>query len=152
MPSMLVLQHGRVTGSKMKPIEIEFLADPRKGWAWWAFGFVAIALVCVTIWKVQEYRQASELLESEIATLKASIASRAVAVVPTDRRKLESKRAIAKLLQQDLGTMFAAVESLRLPDVRLKNLSFEASSNAIRIEYELNSMTQVDLAPEKRTA
>ena len=41
---------------------------------------------------------------------------------------------------QNLNKVFASAENLKEPDTRLRNLSFDGSSSALRLEFEIDSL------------
>lgn len=131
----------------MKRVGIEFMRQPT--WlAVWLPACLAVGVTAGMLYaKGRSVQNAARSVESQTARL--TLQARSVRDATAKARAaqaadsgLQQQRTVAKLLRQDWNPAFATVESLQLPGIRLVQLSFDASSQAVRIEYEVESVAQ----------
>jgi hypothetical protein len=124
----------------MKALHMDFV--PRSRWrAIWiiaAAGMVALAVAYLpSFWKLYQYQRASE---QSITLLRQQATPPVASGKPPIDPRLGHARQTADLLQRDLNGVFALIENMQEPNVRLRNLSFDSVGNMVRLEYELDSM------------
>lgn len=127
----------------MKPVRIDFVEDNSRLWAWFFVLAVAAALIGATATHWIRLRQDTAVRTAEAAALQlqADAVRKAQAAVTNPR--LASTQRAAKLLQQDLNGVFAVVENYKEPGVRLRAITIDVTGNAVRVEYDLDSVQKV---------
>ncbi len=125
----------------MKALHIDFVPSPlwRAIWAITALSLVGAAIAFLPpIWK-QYQRQRK--LDQSIALLhqQATPPVRTTLMVQTNPRLANSRQA-ADLLQRDINGVFAVVEALKEPNLRLSRLSLDNMGGTVQLEYEFESM------------
>lgn len=123
----------------MKPIRIEFIEDTRWRAVWTMTVLACTIIVGYTVWQWRVDAAAIKAIEEQIADVKRKAAEVQAAQNRVDPRGA-SVKAMTKLLQRDLNKVFAVVENVQEPGVRLRSLSLDESSGSLRLEYELESM------------
>jgi hypothetical protein len=124
----------------MKALHIDFV--PRTQWrSIWLLAVVAAAALAATTlptyWKL--YRHQRSLEQSILLLRQQTVSPATPSTMPTDPRVANSRQA-ADLLQRDLNSVFTLIESVKEPQVRLRNLSLDSAAGTARIEYELDSI------------
>jgi hypothetical protein len=129
----------------MKPVCIEFVQSRRWRAVWGVSWLATVALVAVAGWLwLQRNGQTGEL-NTRIEEVKSQIQlARTPAVVASDPRKSSTEHAI-RFLRTDYNKVFAVVENLNEPGARLRALSFDASSNTLRLEYDLDTVVKASV-------
>lgn len=130
----------------MKPVQINFVPDTRWRRLWAAAALCVLGLIGTAGWYVWQINAAIKELEARIGTAQQQLKDLRLPS-PTDPRYASAEQA-ARLLQQDLNKAFAAVENLKEPGVRLRNLHLDAAANALRLEYELDSVGKASTITE----
>lgn len=118
-----------------------------------ATALVGIALIVgVRQWQVvSEQRQ---WLESETAKVAEKIAQlKKSTESPQEKTVAANPLAKAKdIVRQDMNPIFKAIEGIKVPNARLKQLTLEASSHMVQVTYELSQATQVTQITEALNA
>lgn len=126
----------------VKPIRIDFVHG--QGWrtVWVCAAVVCVALVAATAWKWQKLDRATRETRDQIAAIEQELQrARTPVLTKVDPRQTSIDQAV-KLLSQDLNKAFATVEGLQEPGVRLRTLTLDATSNTLRLEYDLDSVVK----------
>lgn len=124
----------------MKSIRIDFIQDKRWRWIWITCLLFGTVLSGVTVWQWQKSDRAIRETESRLQIVRQKLSQlSAPKESPLNPRQGSAEQA-AKLLQQDLNKVFATIENLKEPGTRLRNLSLDGSSGALRLEYEIDSV------------
>jgi hypothetical protein len=124
----------------MKALHIDFVTRTQWRGIWLLAVVAAAAAVATTLptyWKV--YQNQRNLEQSILLLRQKAVAPATQSTMPTDPRVANSRHA-ADLLQHDLNSVFTLVESIKEPNVRLRNLSLDIATGTARIEYELDSI------------
>lgn len=126
----------------MKSVRIEFV--PSKSWR---LIWVAVALLCVSIVVLASLRwrgitSATALIEQSVLQAQDQIRQRSIREIPVAEPKQASAQQAAILLQRDLNAAFLVAENMQEPKVKLKSFNYEAATNTLRLEYELDSMAR----------
>jgi hypothetical protein len=125
----------------MKTLHIEFIHSQKWKWVW------LVAAVCVSasgILYVRQYREHAnerKIVEMHIHELNKQLLP--IVVQPTavnPRRNTDLH--VANTLQNDLNRVFTAIEVVKEPNTRLRNLSLDASSSTVRLEYEIDTVAR----------
>jgi hypothetical protein len=124
----------------MKALHIDFV--PRTHWrtVWLATAMAIMALAAITLptyWKA--YQNQRSLDQSILLLRQQPVAAVQALKVPIDAR-LANTRQAADLLQRDLNGVFTLLESIKEPNVRLRNLSLDSATGTARLEYEVDSI------------
>lgn len=112
---------------------------------WWgAAGMCALVTLGwgLAIWKLQaEHAELQTKLSQVEEKIKAQIEQRRARQqwVDAHRERLEK---IKPRLELDLNPVFDAIESIALPQVRLRHLDLDASTQTVQLSYEMASMAQ----------
>jgi len=125
----------------MKTLHIEFIHPQKWKWVW------LVAVVCVSasgMLYARQYREhvnERKVVETHIHELNKQllpIAAQPIAVNPRRNTDLQA----ANALQNDLNRVFTAIEVVKEPNTRLRNLSLDASSSTVRLEYEIDTVAR----------
>jgi hypothetical protein len=125
----------------MKTLHIEFIHSQR----WKLIWLLAVACVSASgILYARQYRKLSnerKVAETRINELNKQllpIAAQPIAANPRRNTDLQ----VANALQNDLNRVFTAIEVVKEPNTRLRNLSLDASSSTVRLEYEIDTVAR----------
>ena len=126
----------------MTPIHINFAVNRQWRWVWVFALLVCLVLISAAAWRGMAAQQALLRERQGIENLQARLQQIKVpAVVKIDPQQ-QSKAQAAKLLNMDLNGIFVAVENLKLPGVRLTSIAFDAGTNKLRLDYELDTLAK----------
>jgi uncharacterized membrane protein YcjF (UPF0283 family) len=130
----------------MRSVRIDFV-EPRAGKFIWAVAaLVVFAIVVITGAKVWQLRQHRVVLEQQQAALQAQqlqrLAQAQPAVPPKGNQRAVSEAAAQRLLRRDWNRLYDAIETPALAKVRLLQLTMDAGTGLVVLEYELESMAQ----------
>jgi hypothetical protein len=125
----------------MKTLHIDFVES--KHWQLlWALAVVAVMAIGLVYGrqyqKLSEERKSIELLATELRQKLVPEPSNPTAANPRTGHGLQ----VASHLQNDLNLVFTLIEAVKEPNARLRTLSVDASSNILRLEYEIDSMAR----------
>jgi hypothetical protein len=126
----------------MKPLQYEFVEPTAWRWVW---GFALIAGVCIAGAGLVAYQKTvtqHTALQDKLATLQGQLTRAQVQPIVAGSPQLASLQRVAKHVQQDMNVVFAAPENLQESGTRLKGLTWDASSNTLKLEFELDSVVQ----------
>jgi hypothetical protein len=125
----------------MKTLHIEFIHSQRWKWVWL---LSAVGVSVSGILYAMQYRELSnarKVVETHIHELNKQllpIAAQPIAANPRRNTDLQ----VANTLQNDLNRVFTAIEVVKEPNTRLRNLSLDASSSTVRLEYEIDTVAR----------
>lgn len=125
----------------MRPLRIDFVEDQR--WrAIWIIGGALLALLLITYQALayQNSRQQNELRQ-ELESLQARMSAQA-SERPLDKRH-DHALLMAKLLQTDYNKVFQALETLKEPGIRLRQLQVDNTTGRVRVDYEFESLDKI---------
>ena len=126
----------------MKPIQINFAENRQWRWIWMFAVLVCLTMISAVAWYGLEVRQELQRKRQDIEDMQVKLQQLKVpAVVKPDLRQ-QSKVQAAKLLNMDLNWMFVAVENLKLPGVRLTSIAFDAGTNRLRLDYDVDTLAK----------
>ena len=123
----------------MKSVRIDFVPDWRVRLILPSAAVIALAILTVAglnWWKTAE--QVRDL-KAQTAAIQSQIEAAKKQSVPPENLRAQHAARIAAWLQQDLNPIFATIENSKLPGARLRSLAFDAPSDSIRLEYDLDS-------------
>ncbi|OOG37826.1 hypothetical protein [Polaromonas sp. A23] len=124
----------------MKSIQIDFIQDKRWRWIWIACLLSGVLLSGVTVWQWQKSDRAIRETGSRIEGVRQKLSQLNAPKESLPNPRHGSAEQAAKLLQQDLNKVFATIENLKEPGTRLRNLSLDGASGALRLEFEIDSV------------
>jgi hypothetical protein len=134
-----------VLGDAMKPVRIEFITAPRWPLVWLPAA-VAIAIGAGAFYAVHQSldgstsalraKTARVMLESQALRQARAQAAAAQAADPAANHL----KSIGRQLRADWNPAFATIENLAQHNTRLLFFSIDASSESIRLEYEVPTM------------
>ncbi len=126
----------------MKPVRIEFVQQQRWRGVWVVALLVCLALVAVGASHWLQRERGARDVDTRISELTAQIVrSQTPITIKVDPRQASTEQAI-QFLHRDYNKVFATVENLKEPGVRLRGLTLEVSSNTLRLEYDLESIVK----------
>lgn len=131
----------------MKRVRIDF--TQRRPWlgVWVAACLLTGLMAGAVVVKVRALDQATRDIEARGVQIAAqalalrTAADKLLAAQAADPRTARL-RDINELLRLDWNPAFATIENLQLPGARIVQVSFNAASEAIRIEYEVETVAQ----------
>jgi hypothetical protein len=77
-------------------------------------------------------------IQRQISVSKAQLSKLVAPSASTLDARQSSAMKAAALLQFDLNAVFASIENVKEPGIRLRNMSLDVSAGSIRLEYELD--------------
>ncbi len=126
----------------MKSSPIEFI--PSKAWIGiWCTAMVCfLSLIALFAPKALRHHQKYRLTEQKIVEFKQNrtVDKSVLVKLPSDR--LNHSQQAAVLLQTDLNSVFTLIEKTKEANVRLRSLSIDSPSQAVRLDFELDSMVR----------
>ena len=126
----------------MKSLQIEFVRNRSWRLLSGSAGTVCLAVLGMAAWHSWQGGIARrELSEQTTSAIQLAQRLREQRQAPIDPRR-PNAQLVAQLLQQVLNVMFATVVSVKEPGTGLRSHSFDASSNALHLEYELDSLAR----------
>lgn len=126
----------------MKAVDIDFLPRrPPRRWPWWLASVVLFGIAGYQVVKLAELRREIAALERQAAERAAEEARRPPPPPPPPWAREAAE--IARWASLDISGVFAAIESARVPGVRLTSLDIDAPSSTARIELEIHDMGDV---------
>lgn len=142
----------------MKAVKINFVRRKMYPWIWGVAGLIACGLVTGFIAKAHQNKtekaaltlQAQEI-QSKLQALQASTPSLSSSM-DADAAKKRQANQIAQTLQSDLGKALRTLETLKIPTVKLRNLSIDNAQGTIDIDLELANLAQVSTVGESLAA
>lgn len=126
----------------MKSLHLEFVEPTAWRWVW---GITLVAALCSAGAGLAAYQQAFTqhiATKEKLATLRTQLSRALVHPATTVSPQLASLQRIAKQVQQDMNLVFTAAENLKEPGTRIKGLTWDASSNTLKFEVELDSVVK----------
>lgn len=109
----------------------------------WAVALVlALGIVGATGWRAWESLQATQTLQGQLAQFKQQAQQLQAQLSPPVNPRHDNLTQAAKLLQQDLGKVFAVIENLKEEGVRLRAVKLDAGSGTLHLEYELDTLAR----------
>lgn len=132
----------------MNPVHIEFVENTR--WRWVSGGALVVGgcLLAYCMWRADQISQATQQEGARIAAAQTQLQLlRTPAPTVADPRGASTQLA-AQLLQLDLNKAFATIENLQAPGARLRGLTLDATSNTLRLEYELDAVDKASTITE----
>jgi hypothetical protein len=136
----------RVTARPMGTVVANEIRRARR-WNWLLLGIGALA--CTAFFAgLQQWRSVSaerQTFETEISGMNAKIAQIKKSAEPMPEKAVTANPlAKAKdMVRLDMNPVFKAIEGIKIPNARLKQLTLEASSRTVQVTYELGQATQV---------
>jgi hypothetical protein len=132
---------GNALAACMKTLNIQFIHT--KHWQWlWCLATVGLAGLLITYapryYQLSKERQGTQTLTTQLSQQAVPAPA---APKPADPRGAHIQQ-VASALQNDLNRVFTLVEAVKEPNTRLRNLSLDAPSSTVRLEYELDSMAR----------
>ncbi len=109
---------------------------------WFVAAFLMLGVLSFfgpNIWRMRE--EASRL-DVQIEAAKKQLEKLRTPQAPIVDPRQASATQAARLLQMDLNKVFATVENLKLPGVRLRVLDVDTLANTVRLEYEFPSLVE----------
>ncbi len=124
----------------MKPVRIQFV-EPR-AWKviWLVTGVILLSIAGFTGWQVWQQHQIRKGLQVELDRLQVELKARAAPVAPAVNPREASEKAAQHLLQWDWNRVFDSIENPELGTARLVQISVEAETGDVRLEYELENI------------
>jgi hypothetical protein len=107
---------------------------------WLMAALVVLAMAATSAIKLRQSQRDQRALSQTLATLRAQPVAANTVAAPLGNPRLEYSRQAAHGLQTNLNNVFTLVENVKEPSVRLRNLSLDNASDAVRLEYELDSL------------
>lgn len=129
----------------MKPVQIQFVAPRAWRPIWLISALLLIALLSHTGWRVWQQHQLRLGLQAQLAHLQAQSTTRSTPTLPDIDPRHTSAQAARRLLQRDWNRVFDAVEDPALSQARLVQMSVDAATGDVRLEYELESFAHASL-------
>jgi len=128
----------------MKTVQIEFVEPRAWKFIWAAAAVVALAITITTAVKVWQLRQQQAEIAKELVNLHdrqlQRLAQEKINAPPKDNPRAASEAAARRLLQRDWNQLYDAIETPALGKVRLVQLSFDAVTGQVMLEYELDTI------------
>lgn len=124
----------------MKPIDIQFVQNRNWRWVWAAAAVCTGLLIYGLIWRLVSIHSAQTETFGHIKVLNQQLQTLRSPNPPKVNPRQASLAQSAQLLQQDVNLIFAAVESLQEPGVRLHSLVLDNGTSILRLEYDLESL------------
>jgi hypothetical protein len=142
----------------MKAVKINFVHRRAYPWIWGIAGLIACGLVAGFMAKAHQVKsekaaltiQAQEM-QSKLLALQASKPS-PLSAFDTDIAKKRQANQIALTLQSDVGKALRTLETLKIPAVKLRNLTIDNAQGFIDIDLELGNLVQVSAVGEALSA
>jgi hypothetical protein len=112
------------------------------------FGF-AIALLSILVGiaiATQQLKREATQLQTQTTAIQSGQAERqrrAQELEDLQRREAVAWQKIGQHLQTDLNPLFTTLESLQIPQIKLRAFSFESASQTVQATYELMSLNQL---------
>jgi hypothetical protein len=130
----------------MKPIHFDFSAKPVYRRVWTLFVILAVFVLGAFGWQISEFKQKNETIAAQVKEAQAKMSPTQAKPAATGQPSYApafSRQAnlAAQLLQADLNKAFTALESLKIPGVRLQSLSLSASQNLVEVEFEFTQLS-----------
>jgi hypothetical protein len=126
----------------MKPIRIDFAQDRRWQWLWPAAAISGLCIIGLAGWQWRQNSAAAHGMESRTEALRVQLARLSAPKEAAFNPKQASAEQAGKLLRQDLNKVFASVENLKEPGIRLRQLSLDGTSGTLRLEFELDTVAK----------
>ncbi len=127
----------------MKPIHFEFIEDRRWRLVWAIALVLAVVIVSAALLHWRKLRLVDGTVHQQITALVAK-ERRAEMPLPTQSMpRLGNASQAARLLQFDMNKIFASIENLQLTGVKVRGVTFDASSELVNLEMEVSNMSSV---------
>ena len=125
----------------MKSLRIDFIEDQRWRYTWIATGVLLALLLIVYQTLAHQSAAQQNALRQQLDGLQSSWQAN-TAERPQDRRHAHALL-IAKQLQTDHNKVFQALETLKEPGIRLRQLQIDGATGRVRVEYEFESLDKI---------
>jgi type II secretory pathway component PulL len=127
----------------VRPVRIDFI-DDKKWRAIWIITGAVLALVLIAYLALahQNTRHQNEL-HQELESLRTKMLAQASAR-PADKRHAHAL-IMARLLQTDYNKVFQALETLKEPGIRLRQLHVDSATGRVRVEYEFENLDKISM-------
>ena len=133
----------------MKKVNIEFIEDHRWRLVWFMTLIFCLVFFSSVAWFSYQSFQEKQELNHQTQNARLLMPSKVVAVATKQDSRYASSIKAASVLQFDLNKVFSTIENISEPTTRLINLTFDASTGSLRLEYELNSIEVAVVMTEK---
>lgn len=126
----------------MKPVRIDFIPDQRWRVLWAVALLLALSMLGAAGWRAWQTWKSTQTLQSQIAQAQQQAQEFRAQLNPPANPRHDSLVQAAKLLRQDLGKAFAAIENLKEDGVRLRAFNLDANSGTLQLEYEIDNLAR----------
>jgi hypothetical protein len=136
-------------GCNMKKLSIEFVRNQNWRWIWAFVGVCSIALILVSTrdWRINSAD--TTLIENQLELLRKPVLNVGKpSETKLDDRYSSTSKALT-LIQQDLNAVFATIENINDPAIRLSSMALDVPAGVLRLEYELDSIEVAVILTEK---
>lgn len=133
----------------MREINIEFIEDRRWRFLWSVIAIVCAGLLIAMTWLGYQISQEKREINLQIQSTRLMMPSAPIVGIQKQDARYASSLKAASLLQFDLNKVFSTIENIAEPSTRLINVTFDASTGSLRLEYELDSVEVAVVLTEK---
>lgn len=112
------------------------------------FGFAAVLVLTLGAIAIatQQLQKEATQLKSQITAIQSGQAERqrrTQELEDIQRKESDAWQKIEQHLQTDLNPLFTSLESVQIPQIKLRAFSFENASQTVQATYELTSLSQL---------
>lgn len=137
----------------MKPVQMDFVEPRAWRYIWSVAATVLLVIATTTAVKVWQLRQQRAVLAQELVALEAQQLQRRLAQAkalgpPKDNPRVASEAAANRLLKRDWNRLYDTIETPTLSKVRLVQMSVDAATGQVMLEYELDSLAQATVVTQ----
>lgn len=136
----------------MKPVQMDFVEPRAWRYIWSVAATVLLVIATTTAVKVWQLRQQRAALAQELVALEAQqlqrLAQAKALGPPKDNPRVASEAAANRLLKRDWNRLYDTIETQTLSKVRLVQMSVDAATGQVMLEYELDSLAQATVVTQ----
>ena len=136
----------------MKPVQMDFVEPRAWRYIWSVAATVLLVIAATTAVKVWQLRQQRAALAQELVALEAQqlqrLAQAKAMGPPKDNPRAASEAAANRLLKRDWNRLYDTIETPTLSKVRLVQMSVDAATGQVMLEYELDSLAQATVVTQ----
>jgi hypothetical protein len=144
----------------MKPVKISFIQHKLHPWIWGVAALIACALLAAFMTQADHIRSEMTVQNRELQEIQTMLqtlqtttpSSSSESLLGMDAAKKRQASQIAQLLQSDLGKALRTLETLKIPAVKLRNLTIDNAQGLIDIDVELANLEQVSVLSQALAA
>ena len=126
----------------MKAISVEFVASRAWRWVWGVTAALLVSVFTFTGWKWYQAAKAAKPTQQALVEARAQLEKFKQREAPLIDPRAASLQQASDLLQRNLNSIFSTAENMQEPGTKLKSLSYDATANTLRLDYELDSMAR----------